>query len=338
VAIAVGAVLAGGCGRLDFGDVTQPYRIPLTIDHTQVAGDLTDFPVLVPLTQPGLVAHAAPDRHDLAFTDALGEPLAYEREGSDAAWVKLPAVSAEVDTVFDVAYGDPSQPDQSRPTDVWSNGFVGVYHFGDGTTLDVHDSTGVNDGSNAGAAALGSAIIGGGLALDGGPIVTSATVGADTSDAGLNTVTMWLDYTGGSGGAPVGFQTDEGVLDVWFVTTACVGFNTQQGEVLGTTNDLTQRWIYLAMVFNNGIPTAGESQLVVDGAPQVLTTCNPGTPAPRSVGGTADWGGDPGFEMTGAIDEARLANVARPAAWTATEYANQSSPATFVTAAAEQTP
>jgi hypothetical protein len=59
-------------------------------------------------------------------------------------------------------------------------------------------------------------------------------------------------------------------------------------------------------------------------------------PLAVAVGGTAYLGGDPGYEMTGAIDEARIANVARSPAWIATTFASESSPATFVTAGPEE--
>ena len=45
------------------------YRKPITIDHTLVEEDLTDFPILISLeTDPDLTAHAQPDGDDLVFT------------------------------------------------------------------------------------------------------------------------------------------------------------------------------------------------------------------------------------------------------------------------------
>lgn len=49
-----------------------------------------------------------------------------------------------------------------------------------------------------------------------------------------------------------------------------------------------------------------------------------------------EYGAKNGYE--GTIDELRIATVARTSGWIATEYANQSSPATFYTVGPEQTP
>ncbi len=345
----VSAIALPACGRVDFEpsgvgwwNDAWPYRESLTIDHRQVAGDVTDFPVLVIFDDASLGAHATPDGHDLAFVDDAGDELPYERESYSAVppsavvWVQLPAVSAELDTTFDVYYGNAAAPEQAQPRAVWSNAYVGVYHFGDGTTLDVHDSTGNNDGTANGAVAAPDAIVGGGLALTGGPVVTAPTAGVDGVPNGLNTVTLWVDYEGPIGKAPVGFVVGPEVYDVWYEALDCVGFNTQQGDVLGTTDDLTGRWLYLAMVFSNGVPTATANELYVDGQPETLAACGTGSPLSYSVGGIVDWGGDPGFEMTGTLDEARIATGARSPAWIATEYANQHAPEAFVVAGAEE--
>jgi len=43
------------------------------------------------------------------------------------------------------------------------------------------------------------------------------------------------------------------------------------------------------------------------------------------------WGSYRSYELTGRLDEGRVANVARSDAWIATEYANQLDPAAFFT-------
>ena len=46
------------------------YRVKITIDHTKVAGNLTDFPFLVHIPSNGnLASHARSDGYDLLFTD-----------------------------------------------------------------------------------------------------------------------------------------------------------------------------------------------------------------------------------------------------------------------------
>jgi len=348
--------LAGACGHVhftaspdtpttsDWWNTRWPYRQPIVFDHAQVAADQTDFPVLVTSpSDPGLAAHA---QNRIAFTDANNVVLAFELESLEpalVAWVNVPTLSATTDTTLYLYYGDATAPDQSQPANVWTNGFTGVYHFGDGTTLDVADSTGMNDASSQGATA-GAGQIRGAASFDGTADVAAPTTGLDTSAGAVDTVTFWLYFDGPFDAGPLAFVATTGaVYDLWFEIDGCEGFNTGAGEVLGTTaSGLANRWLYVAAEFYNGLPQAATgtqpgNALYLDGAAQSLSfTCGPGTPNPVSVFATLDWGGNPGYHIHGRIDEGRFAVGARSATWIATEYANQSSPATFETFGPEQ--
>src|SRR5690348_11942599 len=94
-----------GCGRIafdlrddgglssDWWDPAWAYRKVLVIDHTKVAGDLVDFPVLVQHPDAEITAHARPDGKDIAFVDAQNQALDYELERYDGttvvAWVRI---------------------------------------------------------------------------------------------------------------------------------------------------------------------------------------------------------------------------------------------------------
>jgi len=338
------------CGRLDFdavGIATTSWwddawvaRKTITIDHARVRADLADFPVLIELHDPELAARARPDGADLAFIAADGTPLAFELESYTAsppalvAWVRVPQLSATTDTTIALYYGNPSATSQAQPAAVWSNAFVGVYHFGT-TSLDVHDSTGTNDATNQGAqVAVGK--IGGAAMFDGTANLLSPAVGIDLGAGARNTVTFWVDYAGAFGKGPFAFTRAATAYDVWFEGTGCAGFNTQGGEVLGTTVlGLADRWVYVAAVFYNGLPDPAFNAIYIDGAAQILAECATGTPVSRTVGDTANWGGNPGYQITGAVDEGRIANVVRSAEWIGTEFANQSDPASFATIGGE---
>ncbi|MGE5182908.1 MAG: DUF2341 domain-containing protein [Acidobacteriota bacterium] len=342
-------VLLAACGRVDF-DVATRFRKLLVIDHAQVAGELADFPVLVELHDADLSAHARADGFDLTFRDASGQVLAYERENYTAsppalvAWVKVPQVSAAADTRRELDYGDPAATDQAQPAAVWSNAFVGVYHFGDGTNLSAHDSTGVNDGTDNGGIASADAVIGGALRLDntGNTThnVTSPLAGADATAGALTTVTFWLEFPGPFDKGPFAFTSGSNAYDVWFQRNGCEGFNTQQGELLGMTATVDPSWHHVAVVFYNGVPDASHNRIYLDGVSQVLSPCVAGTPSTRVVQGLANWGGNSSggvnYQITGAIDEGHIARGERPPEWILTEIANQRSPETFVTAGPEQ--
>ena len=324
LASVVAAIAIAGCGRINFDDA----RVTLVIDHTKVAGDLVDFPVLMSLSDMRFDA-------DVRFVDDTGRVLAHEVEqltaaGELLAWVKLPLLSASSDIVLYVETGPASDP-----ANVWSNGFTNVYHFGDGVTLDVRDSTGVNASMNTGVGAASGVIHGAAQFPGGAPYIKSDALGVDLAPGAFTTVSYWLEYTGAAGLSAMTFAyTDCGApceYAMWMPTIGCFGFNTANDETLGTTLTLNDRWVYVVAVFYNGVPTAGQNALYIDGRPEALTSCSVGTAQPRTAGPPIYWGSYRGYQLVGRLDEARVARGARSPQWIATEYANQIDPTTFVT-------
>lgn len=130
-------------------------RQKLTIDHTQVDDELTDFPVKVIVSSDNpLFDTAKSDGSDVRFTAADGETLLkFEREVHDTTekiavyHVKIPSVSATSDTVFYLYYGNPNASDASSPNDVWDSNYKLVMHMG--PSLEDSTSNG-NDGTNYG--------------------------------------------------------------------------------------------------------------------------------------------------------------------------------------------
>ncbi|MCK9581663.1 MAG: DUF2341 domain-containing protein, partial [Methanoregula sp.] len=125
-------------------------RMKITINADQVAGDLTDFPVLISTTSPALANYAKSDGSDIIFTDFSGTKLHREIESYDnatgalTAWVKMPSVNGNSDTVLYLYYGNLTG-EESDSVLVWSNGHQGVWHGGSSTTTpDWLDSTGNN--------------------------------------------------------------------------------------------------------------------------------------------------------------------------------------------------
>ncbi len=345
-------LVLAACGRIGF-DATGPagwfdprfqYRIPLTIDHTKVAGPLTDFPVLVQLDSPTLTP-------PYVFVGPGGHPLAYELDHDAAqpdrllAWVKVGDVSSTVDTTGYLYYGpNVAISDTSNPPQVWTSGYRGVYHFGDGSALSVDDSLATNPGANSGVTAT-AGHIGGAGSFDGNSNMVVPTTGLDATAGQVNTLSFWLYFKPTFDRGVVAFTdaADSVVYDLWFEADGCEGFNTGNGEVLGTAaTGLTDRWIYVVAVFLNGTPTYSPASttsnaLYLDGVAQALSsTCSPGVASAISLPALLDWGsnvhGSTNYRMVGMIDEARMAVGARTPAWIRTEFANQSDPTSFVTA------
>jgi hypothetical protein len=126
----------------DWYDGAWGYRIKITIDHTKVAGDLTDFPYLVHIpTSVSIAANARSDGYDLLFTDYdQVTKLDHEIEkyasstGELIAWVRVPYLSSSVDTVLYLYYGNPSSVDQSNDSGVWDTNYKAVMHLSEAVT------------------------------------------------------------------------------------------------------------------------------------------------------------------------------------------------------------
>ncbi|MBN1658351.1 MAG: DUF2341 domain-containing protein, partial [Anaerolineae bacterium] len=131
------------------------YQRLITIDHTQVAGDLDDFPVLIRLSGDWLRYQASgdpghirqEDGGDIRFTSAGHVQLDHEIElydgtsGTLVAWVRIPSLSSTSDTEIYMLYGNSDCEDQWNPEAVWDEHFVMVHHLEETTGLHF-DSTG----------------------------------------------------------------------------------------------------------------------------------------------------------------------------------------------------
>jgi hypothetical protein len=177
-------------------------RIECAIDHSKIASALTDFPVLVHLSQTSGITKADvssifsalkddANRRKIAATAADGTTqLFVEIEKWDTSnqqawlWVRVPSVENQADTVLYLYYDD-SVPDNlafvgdtgSAPAqNVWSADFVMVQHLeqnGNGTagefkdsTSHHHDGTG-GEGNPAGAPRPTASIVGLGQSFNG---------------------------------------------------------------------------------------------------------------------------------------------------------------------------
>jgi len=319
----------------------EAYRQTVTISHSMVSGSsaLTNFPLLFSMTDPSLrtVANGGGvgkiDGTDIVFMASDGvTKLDHELEfyapttGQVIAWIRIPTLSASVDTVIYVEYGSASAIDQQNKNGAWNANYKGVWHLASGSTLSTYDST-INGlfGTNNNVTSTSGQI-------DGAGEFSSAYL--STHDTGFpsgttaRTIEAWVNAAD--------FSAVRGVWD--FGTTGTTGekqalrftaANTLQW--VGSNADInvsysfsTGTWYHLACVFDGS-----NAQVYVNGVGQGLVaeplwnTVLTGT----FLIGEDSLGPDP---FVGAIDEVRASNVALSSSWIATEFANQSAPATFV--------
>jgi biopolymer transport protein ExbB len=118
-------------------DPSWLYRQKITIDHTLVAEDLTDFPVLITdaIVQASLFAHARGDGADIVVT-AGHETTRLKRDlvtydamaGELELYVRIPSLSSVADTEIYVYYGNAGAAETNDP-DTWNADYGVVYHL-----------------------------------------------------------------------------------------------------------------------------------------------------------------------------------------------------------------
>ena len=135
VAVATGATFHAEAVTVVPGDYAKTFTI--TFSGYSGSTTLTDFPVLVRISKVRndfnySVCQVA-DGGDLRFADAEGNLLSSEIDtwntsGESLVWVKVPSLSKN--TVVKAYYGN-ANPPAVTATDVWANGYVGVWHLGE---------------------------------------------------------------------------------------------------------------------------------------------------------------------------------------------------------------
>jgi len=321
------------------------YLKEITIDNTKVSGtaDLTDFPVLVNIQNNANLKTTGnggrvtdPQGDDIVFyASDLSTRLDHEVEqydgvtGTLVAWVRLPVLEFDVDTVFYLAYGNSGVSSSlENVPGVWDSDFRGVWHLKEATGATNMDSTQYsNDGSPSGspAAATAGKI---GRAVD----FTDATDFVNIGTCGLfNNLTLegWvypqnLNTTietyfrlGGGGDAIVRHDgiNSQGQVHFYIRTDDVLRHLRVNGQLSNNT------WIHLA-----GTWDGTDQKIYING--QLADSQQPGGVQNMPTQGTI------GASTTGPdaiIDEVRYSDVARSADWIATEYNNQSDPAGFMT-------
>jgi hypothetical protein len=134
------------------------HSMKITIPASQIDAPLTNFPVTVYLTGSNFnFAQAKSDGADIVFTDINLNPLKFERQEHSNVLsmglyhVKIPVVSDFVDTLFYMWYGNPSATDSQDKVNVWDSNHKAILHMG----ASLLDST--SNGNNA--TAIGTTVV-----------------------------------------------------------------------------------------------------------------------------------------------------------------------------------
>lgn len=329
------------------------YSRSITVDHTKVPANVSDFAVLVSGTYTylkttgngGKVSNAS--GYDVVFytsSDCTTGKLAWEVETWDATtgvvnyWVKNATLSSSTDTVFYMCYGDTSiTTNQSNATGTWDSNYKGVWHLPNGSTLTANDST--SNAVNGTLTNTPTAVAG---KVDGAASFASASTQYITASNTINptaiTVSAWVNGTS----FPNGYNSvvtkisgadyvsvlvkSSGKLALYLKATGGVSY-----DGTGATTLSTGTWYYLTLVYSSGVGLIGYVNASSDataGADGTLATSSQDLRfASDAANANREW--------NGAIDEVRISDTVRSADWITAEYNNQSSPSTFYTVGSE---
>jgi hypothetical protein len=128
-------------------------RKEITISDVNVVGDLTYFPIYVPITADADMTNAKADGADVRFTLSDGTTILDSElvkgtwSGGNASaatgefWVSVPSILNTGGATIYMYWGKADESAYSTPTDVWDVNYVAVFHFANGTIIDINDST-----------------------------------------------------------------------------------------------------------------------------------------------------------------------------------------------------
>jgi hypothetical protein len=299
------------------------YRKEITVDHTKVSSSLTDFPLLIRLTDTDLKSKAQTDGDDLVFTTGSGTPLNHEIETYDSttgaltAWVDIPSLSATQDTTLYLYYGNPSSGNQQDVEGTWDSNYLTVHHL-DETSGNLIDSTNHNnDGVPAGSPNRN---------------VNGKIDGADGFDGVDDHFTLPRVYTS---------QT-QFTMEAWIYAQSGARYfisqrsSTSQGVFIQLTSNYLQyyingisdgksisfnTWTHIVLTYDGSTAT-----LYTNGASRTKTCAPPTWPSEGMYLGDRSSGGR---AFLGTIDEVRFSSTARSNGWVLTSYNNQNNPGSF---------
>ncbi len=310
-------------------------RKSVTVDKTKVSNSVSNFPVLVSVTDANLKSIAngglvgKSDGSDILFTSSDGlTKLSHEIEkysastGELLAWVKVTSLTSSVNTGLYMYFGNASASDQQNKTGVWDSNFKAVYHLPNGSTLSALDSTSnSNNGSITGATAGTGQIDGAGSFSGSSQYISSSS----TLPSGTFTYESWVKPSGTTGYRAIfggssyaaELRVNASTNQIQLLDQGITGIFTSTGSASANT------WTHIALT-RDGSNNA--YKLYINGQLDTSTTNSQNPPGSNRLGGAISVG----EYFAGSLDEMRASNSVRNADWITTQYNNQSNPNTFM--------
>lgn len=335
-------------------DFNWSYRKKVTIDHTKVGGNLTNFPVLIGLDKDSdLASNTQADGDDILFTSSDGttkldhEVEKYEGDSGELlAWVRIPTLSSTADTEIYMYYGNPSATNQENGTEVWDDHFHGVWHLSESASPSKDSTSYANHGNGVNSPSYGAAGMIDGC-VDFGTkdcgVVMPDNNSLDVCNSDF-TVSVWCKKyvsTNYHDSISPFCKCNSRILypgtNEWCLATYDFNMNDifRFAIEIGTTfydvqDDTTldlYTWYHVV-----GVRDGTTLRLYVNGVEKATASCSSGS-VNNVIGRNiimGYWERDPVRSFRGSSDEARISFTARSAEWIQTCYANQADPSSFI--------
>ncbi|MBN2350834.1 MAG: DUF2341 domain-containing protein, partial [Bacteroidales bacterium] len=335
---------------LPFSSLGYAYEKTITIDHTKISGgtDLLNFPMLINLIDADLAITGSGGKvfnasgYDIVFTDNAGYKLDHQIEyydpttGTYIAWIRIPVLSASVDTEIKILYGNPQISNDPSVTTVWDSHYKGVWHL-DATLADF---TGFgNDATNIGTTdTIGQIFRGRNFVNPSQQYIDVSSYSSELDIIGNVTISAWINLdsvnidqkiagnqsnTSGDGGYKMGIYTNNKFeFEIRTINNQHIlNRGVSGGTVLNKNN-----WYYVTGMFSE---SGNFIKTYVNGLQdRVLPTDS----VLGSSNNTLKFGKEPfgtSAYFDGRIDEIRISDTIRSDNWIKTEYTNQHPDSTF---------
>ncbi len=349
------------------------YRRSITIDHTLVSNtDQANFPVVV----TGTLAYLKTVGNGGKVQSASGFDITFAADGNGATglkferavwsattglvefWIKVPTVSASIDTTIFIFYGKSGVVvDPADPANTWDSNYKGVWHFGDGGSLTLTDSTanGNTATNNGGVTAVTGQINGAASFASGSMQFLDAGNNASLEITSPITVEAWIKYAASIPLGPTTFPTiatniqaagpngygllvhgndGGGFSDQIYFAAINTGFEQDITSGVATVQNTVY---YVAATYDTSLGS-NQAHLLVSSLPPRQSSFSANAVGASTQNITfSKLPGSPGLTSywDGFIDELRISNIARSQDWINTGFNNTNSPSTFYSIGAE---
>jgi hypothetical protein len=328
-------------------------RIKLTVDASQVNGDLSNFPVYVNLGnfdgKAGFFESVLANGADLRVTksdcttEVAREIVALSKTANtgEMHFVANGTLSGSTDTDFYLYYDNSAATEPAAgatygKNNVWDSGYVGVWHLNEAvnnTASGYTDSTSnARHGTGVSMAITepNGQLSGKAQQLDGTADYINIGTGVATALSEGTQLTLSGWYKGTDAESFIRIQSEGYIVVSWGGSrTAIISTDGGTGGLnYGAYNIADGTWRHVVSSWQKNT-TSGWANYVDGNLAASRNSAN--VNLPTVSGATSYFGTYQGSSefTTGLIDEIRISNIARTAAWVNTEYNNQYSPATF---------